>query len=750
MNATRQGRLWWGAVPLLLGASALVLVYSCKPAVDPGKDQDLTVVLKGEPWFEDVTEGSGIGHTYKNGQDVVALTLTGQPIYQKEYEKSGKLVLDPAGKPQLARDANGNLIPQLDKEGHRIGHLAILESLGGGAGLIDFDGDGLLDVFLPGGGTYVGDNRRTIVGNPCKFYKNLGHFKFKDITAEVGLDKIDFFTHGVAVADYNRDGWPDLLVTGWGRLALFRNDPVDPKNPTTGGRKFTDVTKEVGLNDRSWSTSAAFADFDGDGFVDLYVDHYVTWHFGSTEDEEKKSHPECNYDGKTPDVCPPKNFDALPHVLYRNVPVDPMDPSKGRKFEDVSKSAGLRMPRTEAEYGPLHKSYVDEALASRRAERDVRRHLKDEFLKGFKTEEVRKRLRDAGRSEEEARKRAEKEADEAAEKHVSGVIKAMPAAEFQELAAKTAKQMADDICKRLRAADADREYGKGLGVVAVDINGDGKPDVYVACDTVDNLLYVNRSRPGQILFEELGLGAGVARDDNGAANGSMGTDAADAAGTLRPALWCVNYEHEKHALYYNDSTGDRVVFRYATQRSGIAAIGQDWVGWGTRFVDFDLDGLEDLFVSNGHAIRFPVGKAKRRSGRWSCTAPKRPAAGGFSRMLPCPTAATTARPTMSAAAWPSAISITMAGLTWSWPTSTSPPPSSRPARSTTTTGSASTCAARSTATRSAPASSWRPTAGSRRALPRAAAATPPPTTRATPSAWARGTGSTRSPSSGPT
>src|SRR5262249_15277852 len=113
------------------------------------------------------------------------------------------------------------------------------------------------------------------------------------------------------------------------------------------------------------------------------------------------------------------------------------------------------------------------------------------------------------------------------------------------------------------------------------------------------------------LFEEVGLGAGVARDDQGASNGSMGTDACDYAGALRPSLWCVNYENEKHALYHNDCTGDRTVFRYATQTSGIAAIGQAYVGWGTRFVDFDLDGLEDLFISNGHAIRFPTGKAKR-------------------------------------------------------------------------------------------------------------------------------------------
>jgi hypothetical protein len=87
-------------------------------------------------------------------------------------------------------------------------------------------------------------------------------------------------------------------------------------------------------------------------------------------------------------------------------------------------------------------------------------------------------------------------------------------------------------------------------------------------------------------------------------------DACDCAGTLRPSLWAVNYENEKHALYHNDCAGDRVRFHYATQLAGIAAIGTAYVGWGTRFVDFDLDGLEDLFISNGHTVRAPGGAAK--------------------------------------------------------------------------------------------------------------------------------------------
>jgi hypothetical protein len=355
---------------------------------------------------------------------------------------------------------------------------AILEAIGGGVAILDYDGDGLLDIYIPGGGYFAGPESREIRGHAGRLYRNLGNWKFADVTREAGLETLAngrpwFYNHAAAVADYDRDGWPDLLVTGWGRIALFRNVP-DGK----GGRKFVDVSAESGLDlGITWATSAAWGDLDGDGFPDLYVCQYVDWSFAN--------HPPCSYDGKNPDPCTPKMFRGLPHKLFRNT-------GNGR-FVDVSAEAGLR------EGGP--------------------------------------------------------------------------------------------------------EASKGLGVIIVDTNGDGKPDIYVANDTTDNFLYLNRSTPGHIRLQEDGLLAGVARDGGGGRNGSMGLDAADLEGTGRPALWVTNYENELHALYRNMSKPGSDLFVYYSAAAGLATLNRSYVGWGTGFADLSLRGFEDVFIVNGHVIR---------------------------------------------------------------------------------------------------------------------------------------------------
>jgi RNA polymerase sigma factor (sigma-70 family) len=217
--------------------------------------------------------------------------------------------------------------------GEESGQYAILESLGGGVALLDYDGDGLLDIFIIGGGFFDGPNKQQIKGHPCGLYRNLGGGKFQDVTREAGIVGLPFYSHGCAVADYDADGWPDLLVTGYGGLALFHNES-DGK----GGRRFVLVTDKAGLGRADgWWTSAAWADLDGDGYPDLYICNYVNW--------SPANNPLCTYDGKTRDLCPPKQFQARPHALFHN--------NGDGTFTDVAKKAGLRVPREDKDYEKL-------------------------------------------------------------------------------------------------------------------------------------------------------------------------------------------------------------------------------------------------------------------------------------------------------------------------------------------------------------------------------------------------------------
>ncbi|HUE72718.1 MAG TPA: CRTAC1 family protein [Pirellulaceae bacterium] len=217
---------------------------------------------------------------------------------------------------------DGSGIDARYRNGEEANHYSILESLGGGIGLIDYDRDGLLDVFVTGGGHFSGPKKRDIQGFASRLYKNLGDWKFRDVTAELGLDQPLFYTHGCAIGDYDRDGWPDLLVTGYGRLVLYRNE---------GGKRFVDVTEAMGLAaakpDLHWSTAAAFADLTGDGRLDLFVAHYVDWSFAN--------HRPCRGygPGEPIDVCPPNDFEPLLPQLFVN---------DGSTFRAAGPEAGLK------------------------------------------------------------------------------------------------------------------------------------------------------------------------------------------------------------------------------------------------------------------------------------------------------------------------------------------------------------------------------------------------------------------------
>jgi thioredoxin-like negative regulator of GroEL len=187
----------------------------------------------------------------------------------------------------------------------------------GGVGLIDYDGDGWLDVYCVQGGPFPpGPDPRP---NEDRLFRNRGDGSFEDATAAAGIAAMSGgFGHGVAVGDVDDDNHPDLLVTRWRSYALYRN---------RGDGTFEDATAAWGLGgDRDWPTSAAFADLDGDGDLDLYVCHYLVW------DPE---HPEpCRKPGSRDYItCDPHRFPALPDRLYRN---------DGGRFVDVTAASGLR------------------------------------------------------------------------------------------------------------------------------------------------------------------------------------------------------------------------------------------------------------------------------------------------------------------------------------------------------------------------------------------------------------------------
>src|SRR5262249_44855458 len=143
-----------------------------------------------------------------------------------------------------------------------------------------------------------------------------------------------------------------LLVTGYGRLALFRNVPGE-----NGGRRFVEVTQEAGLlGEHFWSTSAAFADLDGDGYPDLYVCQYVDWSFAN--------HPQCEegQDVVQPEVRPPRFFAARAHALYRN--------NRNGTFTNVTKEAGLHAPRSDADYDKLEHLSPQARDSLKRSDRD--------------------------------------------------------------------------------------------------------------------------------------------------------------------------------------------------------------------------------------------------------------------------------------------------------------------------------------------------------------------------------------------
>jgi len=198
----------------------------------------------------------------------------------------------------------------------------LIETMGGGVALLDYNNDGLLDIFLVNSGKLTSpmqtpenfSRHDPVYWN--RLFRQNRDGSFTDVTAAAGLSNAGDGNYGmgVAVGDYDNDGYPDLYVTSYGKNVLYHNN---------GDGTFTDVTAKAGVAGGGWSVSAGFFDYDNDGKLDLFVTRYMDWDF--------KHSKTCGGEWHT--YCPPEEFPATTNILYHN--------NGDGTFTDVSQQSGI-------------------------------------------------------------------------------------------------------------------------------------------------------------------------------------------------------------------------------------------------------------------------------------------------------------------------------------------------------------------------------------------------------------------------
>jgi hypothetical protein len=329
------------------------------------------------------------------------------------------------------------------------------ETMGPGVAFVDYDNDGWMDLFLVNSGTADFYKPKTTLKNAL--YKNNRDGTFTDVTDAAGVAGGKEFGMGCAIADYDNDGYPDILVTAYGRCTLYHNN---------GNGTFSDVTEKAGVASPGWTTSAVWFDYDNDGRLDLFLCSFVQFSLANNVFCGDNKLGKRFY-------CIPRVFKPTPSLLYHN--------NGDGTFTEVSTGTDIK-----------------------------------------------------------------------------------------------------------------RALGKALGVVATDINGDGLMDLFVANDTVQNFLFVNR---GKGKFDEIALAAEVGFSVNGTPRSGMGVDAADVNGDGKQDLFVANVDQEMFSLYQNDGNE---FFSDVAAAHGVAQATRLLSGWGLKFFDYDNDGNVDLILANGH------------------------------------------------------------------------------------------------------------------------------------------------------
>jgi hypothetical protein len=201
----------------------------------------------------------------------------------------------------------------------------LIETMGGGVALLDYNNDGLLDVFFVNSGRLTNPMHQpeTFSRDQPRYWNRLyrqnRNGSFTDVTESAGLSHAGNGNYGmgVAAADFDNDGYTDLYVTNYGKNTLYRNN----RDGT-----FTDVTERARVAAGGWSTSAGFFDYDNDGLLDLFVTRYMVWDTAHSKI--------CG--GERATYCPPGEFPATTNVLYRNL--------GNGTFEDVTQKSGIAKP----------------------------------------------------------------------------------------------------------------------------------------------------------------------------------------------------------------------------------------------------------------------------------------------------------------------------------------------------------------------------------------------------------------------
>lgn len=337
-----------------------------------------------------------------------------------------------------------------------VGNKHQIETMIAGVAVFDYDRDGWPDIYVCNGAT-VPELRKANPSFSNRLFHNNHDGTFTDVTEAAGVAG-EGYSMGVAAADYDNDGRPDLFVTGVRKNILYRN---------RGDGTFENVTAAAGVGgDGTWSIAAGWVDYDNDGRLDLFVVHYVAW--------DPSTEPRCG--GDRPDYrayCHPRFYAPLPDALYHN--------QGDGTFRDVSVESG---------------------------------------------------------------------------------IAAHP--------------------------------GKGMGVAFADYDHDGRPDIFVANDTLPNFLFHNL---GGGRFEEVALPAGAAYNGDGRATSTMGVDFRDFDNDGWDDLFVTTLSNECFTLFRNLGRG---MFSDVSQAAGISAPSLRLGGWATGMFDFNNDGFKDLFTAGSH------------------------------------------------------------------------------------------------------------------------------------------------------